>query len=68
MVTLLSVFLIFLIFFRVKAMAETRLRCTDCGACGPADVKAKWIIEPDFKLGYMETRRDDQLPTTFGGG
>ena len=64
----MSVFLIFLIFFRVKAMAEKRLICANCGANGPSAVKAKWIIEPDFKLVYMETRREDQLPTTFGGG
>ena len=51
-------------------MVEPRLKCTNegCGASGPGDAKAKWIIEPDLKLVYIETRKEEQVSSNVGGG
>ena len=51
-------------------MVEPRLKCTNegCGASGPGDAKAKWINEPDLKLVYIETRKEEQVSADVSGG
>ena len=46
------------------------MKCTNegCGASGPGDAKAKWINEPDLKLVYIETRKEEQVSADVSGG
>ena len=66
------VMLLFVLFFCVKAMTakEKRLQCNgeNCDAQGPSDKRANWIIEPDLKLVYIETRKEEQVSADVSGG